>query len=241
MSSGGAPCGACKFLRRKCVSGCIFAPYFDSDQGAAHFAAVHKIFGASNVSKLLQHIPLPKRGEAVVTICYEAQARLKDPVYGCVAHIFALQQQVVNLQAELAFVQSQLANRMASHTHTHANELTTPPFIASSSSSYDHRSNQFDAAQLSISCHAVNSGAGASSSLPYSERLKEESSVSAFPAMPTYNNISASQLVEPGNFMIPEIFQRNRENEDSDDGGELQALAHELLRRNASKPLSRSS
>lgn len=95
-SSGGGsgPCGACKFLRRKCVAGCIFAPYFDSEQGAAHFAAVHKVFGASNVSKMLLHIPVHKRLDAVVTICYEAQARLRDPVYGCVAHIFALQQQV---------------------------------------------------------------------------------------------------------------------------------------------------
>ncbi|GAB4861886.1 LOB domain-containing protein 18 [Ancistrocladus abbreviatus] len=108
-SSGGGPCGACKFLRRKCVAGCIFAPYFDSEQGAAHFAAVHKVFGASNVSKLLHHIPVHKRMDAVVTISYEAQARLRDPVYGCVAHIFALQQQVVNLQAELSFLQAHLA------------------------------------------------------------------------------------------------------------------------------------
>lgn len=96
-SGGGSPCGACKFLRRKCAVGCIFSPYFDSEQGAAHFAAVHKVFGASNVSKLLQHIPANKRLDAVVTICYEAQARLRDPVYGCVAHIFALQQQVIIL------------------------------------------------------------------------------------------------------------------------------------------------
>ncbi|XP_068634113.1 LOB domain-containing protein 18-like [Aristolochia californica] len=114
---GGGPCGACKFLRRKCVNGCIFAPYFDSEQGAAHFAAVHKVFGASNVSKLLLHIPAHKRLDAVVTICYEAQARLRDPVYGCVAHIFGLQQQVVNLQAELAYMQAHLATL----------ELPSPP------------------------------------------------------------------------------------------------------------------
>ncbi|XP_052146877.1 LOB domain-containing protein 30-like [Oryza glaberrima] len=114
---GGGPCGACKFLRRKCVSGCIFAPYFDSEQGAAHFAAVHKVFGASNVSKLLLQIPAHKRPDAVVTICYEAQARLRDPVYGCVAHIFALQQQVVNLQAELTYLQAHLATL----------ELPSPP------------------------------------------------------------------------------------------------------------------
>ncbi|XP_042387861.1 LOB domain-containing protein 18-like, partial [Zingiber officinale] len=97
-AGGGGPCGACKFLRRKCVTGCIFAPYFDSEQGAAHFAAVHKVFGASNVSKLLLHIPADKRLDAVVTICYEAQAHLRDPVYSCIAHIFALQQQVCNIQ-----------------------------------------------------------------------------------------------------------------------------------------------
>ncbi len=95
--SSGAPCGACKFLRRKCVRGCIFAPYFGADQGAARFAAVHKIFGASNVAKLLLHIPMPRRCDAVLTISYEAQARLSDPVYGCVATIFALQQQVIPL------------------------------------------------------------------------------------------------------------------------------------------------
>ncbi|KAG6492753.1 hypothetical protein ZIOFF_047718 [Zingiber officinale] len=63
------------------------------DRGAAHFAAVHKVFDANNVSKLLLHIPAHKRLDAVITICYEAQARLRDPVYGCVAHIFSLQQQ----------------------------------------------------------------------------------------------------------------------------------------------------
>ncbi|GAU43126.1 hypothetical protein TSUD_348470 [Trifolium subterraneum] len=94
-NGGGGPCGACKFLRRKCIKGCIFAPYFDSDQGTVHFAAVHKVFGASNASKLLMRIPAHKRLDAVVTLCYEALARARDPVYGCVAHIFALQQQGV--------------------------------------------------------------------------------------------------------------------------------------------------
>ncbi|KAI4326553.1 hypothetical protein MLD38_031857 [Melastoma candidum] len=53
MARAGSPCGACKFLRRRCVRGCVFAPYFCHEQGAAHFAAIHKVFGASNVSKAL--------------------------------------------------------------------------------------------------------------------------------------------------------------------------------------------
>ncbi|PKA58788.1 LOB domain-containing protein 29 [Apostasia shenzhenica] len=107
MTGVGSPCGACKFLRRKCVRGCVFAPYFSHDQGAAHFAAIHKVFGASNVSKLLAHLPVSDRCEAAVSISYEAQARLHDPIYGCVSHIFALQQQVVSLQAQLASLKAQ--------------------------------------------------------------------------------------------------------------------------------------
>ncbi|KAJ0742481.1 putative transcription factor AS2-LOB family [Helianthus annuus] len=107
-AGSGSPCGACKFLRRKCAADCIFAPYFCSEQGPARFAAIHKVFGASNVSKLLLHVPAADRCEAVVTIAYEAQARIKDPVYGCVAHIFALQQQVACLQTQLMQMKAQM-------------------------------------------------------------------------------------------------------------------------------------
>ncbi|XVF80934.1 hypothetical protein PTKIN_Ptkin15bG0115400 [Pterospermum kingtungense] len=116
-TGSGSPCGACKFLRRKCSSDCIFAPYFCSEQGPARFAAIHKVFGASNVSKLLLPIPAHDRCEAVVTIAYEAQARIRDPVYGCVAHIFALQQQVAFLQAQLMQVKAQLAQNAMNNSH----------------------------------------------------------------------------------------------------------------------------
>ncbi|MFQ6627282.1 hypothetical protein Gotur_004933 [Gossypium turneri] len=118
-SSGTAsPCGACRFLRRKCTHDCIFAPYFGSEQGPAKFAAIHKVFGASNVSKLLLQIPPHDRPEAVATIAYEAQARIQDPVYGCVAHIFTLQQQVAFLQAQLMEAKAHLAqNAVTSHNN----------------------------------------------------------------------------------------------------------------------------
>ncbi|KAK6937814.1 Lateral organ boundaries, LOB, partial [Dillenia turbinata] len=122
MTGSGSPCGACKFLRRKCVRGCVFAPYFCHEQGATHFAAIHKVFGASNVSKLLAHLPVSDRCEAAVTISYEAQARLQDPIYGCVSHIFALQQQVVNLQAQLASLKEQAAQSLLNGSN-HSNPV----------------------------------------------------------------------------------------------------------------------
>ncbi|KAI7747825.1 hypothetical protein M8C21_015727, partial [Ambrosia artemisiifolia] len=105
----GSSCGACKFLRRKCTSKCIFSPYFCYPEGASHFAAIHKVFGASNVSKLLSKIPQQNRSEAAISICYEALARMQDPIYGCVAQIFALEQQIASLQEEI----DQLVNYMA--------------------------------------------------------------------------------------------------------------------------------
>ncbi|GJT75399.1 LOB domain-containing protein 4-like protein [Tanacetum coccineum] len=48
-----SPCAACKLLRRRCSQDCVFAPYFPADE-PHKFASVHKVFGASNVNKMLQ-------------------------------------------------------------------------------------------------------------------------------------------------------------------------------------------
>ncbi|XP_047339936.1 LOB domain-containing protein 30-like [Impatiens glandulifera] len=105
------PCGACRYLRKKCLDNCIFAPYFDSDKGTANFASIHNIFGARNVTKLLTNIPIDKRPDAVKTLNYEAHARLQDPIHGCVSQISGLQNQVINLQREIVCLQAQLARQ----------------------------------------------------------------------------------------------------------------------------------
>ncbi|KAJ4729283.1 putative LOB domain-containing protein [Melia azedarach] len=99
-SYSNSPCAACKFLRRKCMPDCIFAPYFPPEE-PQKFANVHKIFGASNVSKLLNEVLPHQREDAVNSLAYEAEARMKDPVYGCVGAISVLQRQVIKLQREL--------------------------------------------------------------------------------------------------------------------------------------------
>ncbi|XP_020225072.1 LOB domain-containing protein 25 [Cajanus cajan] len=99
-SYSNSPCAACKFLRRKCMPDCIFAPYFPPEE-PQKFANVHKIFGASNVSKLLNEVQPYQREDAVNSLAYEAEARIKDPVYGCVGAISVLQRQVLRLQKEL--------------------------------------------------------------------------------------------------------------------------------------------
>ncbi|KAK1408862.1 hypothetical protein QVD17_40971 [Tagetes erecta] len=139
-NNGCGPCGACKFLRRKCVKNCVFAPYFDSDQGTTHFAAVHRVFGASNASKLLLMVPPHRRFDAVVSLCYEALSRVKDPVYGCMANIFTLQQQVDNLQTELAYLRAQISTLQHLHevNPSSIDTLCSPTHMCSSTLSMVH-------------------------------------------------------------------------------------------------------
>ncbi|KAK7305919.1 hypothetical protein VNO77_43832 [Canavalia gladiata] len=105
--AGNSPCASCKLLRRRCAKDCIFAPYFPSDD-PQKFALVHKVFGASNVSKMLQELPVQKRADAVSSLVYEAHARVRDPVYGCVGAISYLQNQLSQLQMQLAVAQAEI-------------------------------------------------------------------------------------------------------------------------------------
>ncbi|KAI9122703.1 hypothetical protein K1719_006543 [Acacia pycnantha] len=104
-----SPCAACKLLRRRCANDCVFAPYFPADE-PHKFANVHKVFGASNVNKMLQELPLHQRGDAVSSMVYEANARVRDPVYGCVGAISSLQQQIDLLQTQLALAQAEVVH-----------------------------------------------------------------------------------------------------------------------------------
>ncbi|CAJ2653449.1 LOB domain-containing protein 12-like [Trifolium pratense] len=104
---GNSPCASCKLLRRRCAKDCAFAPYFPSHE-PQKFAIVHKVFGASNVSKMLQELPIHQRADAVSSLVYEANARVRDPVYGCVGAISYLQNQVSELQMQLAVAQAEI-------------------------------------------------------------------------------------------------------------------------------------
>lgn len=103
-----SPCAACKFLRRKCLPECVFAPYFPPDQ-PQKFVNVHKVFGASNVTKLLNDLHPNQREDAVTSLAYEAEMRLRDPVYGCVSVISLLQHQLKQLQMDLSCAKSELS------------------------------------------------------------------------------------------------------------------------------------
>ncbi|KAM5556110.1 LOB domain-containing protein 1-like [Rosa sericea] len=104
-----SPCAACKILRRRCVERCVLAPYFPPSD-PIKFTIAHRVFGASNIIKFLQDLPESQRADAVSSMVYEANARLRDPVYGCAGAICSLQKQVTELQSQLAKAQAELIN-----------------------------------------------------------------------------------------------------------------------------------
>ncbi|CAA2978096.1 Hypothetical predicted protein [Olea europaea subsp. europaea] len=108
MSSSNSSCAACKFLRRKCTQDCVFAPYFPPDN-PQKFDNVHRVFGASNVSKILSELNPSQREAAANSLAYEAAYRLRDPVYGCVGLIYLLYHKLRQVQHDLYNTKNKLA------------------------------------------------------------------------------------------------------------------------------------
>jgi hypothetical protein len=111
----GSPCAACKFLRRKCQPDCVFAPYFPPEN-PQKFVHVHRVFGASNVTKILNELHPYQREDAVNSLAYEADMRIRDPVYGCVGAISILQHRLRQLQQELARASYELSKYQVNST-----------------------------------------------------------------------------------------------------------------------------
>ncbi|XP_008779803.3 LOB domain-containing protein 11-like [Phoenix dactylifera] len=101
-------CAACKYQRRKCNPDCTLAPYFPADQ-QRQFLNAHRLFGVSNILKIIRHLDPVQRAEAMRSIIFQSNARAHDPVGGCYRIILELERQLERDSAELALVLRQLA------------------------------------------------------------------------------------------------------------------------------------
>ncbi|KAK9067093.1 hypothetical protein SSX86_014418 [Deinandra increscens subsp. villosa] len=110
-SSKSRPCAACKYFRRKCAEECVFAPHFPPDQ-PHKIETLHKVYGGATIGRILSELPAADRGAAVNSLVYEAEARLRDPVYGCVGYIASLQHSLRQVQTEINTAKQELATYM---------------------------------------------------------------------------------------------------------------------------------
>ncbi|KAL7161536.1 hypothetical protein ACSBR2_042075 [Camellia fascicularis] len=101
-------CAACKYQRRKCSGECPLAPYFPPDQPKM-FQNAHRLFGVSNILKILKQLDPAQKMEAMRSIIYQANIRDRFPVHGCCGVIGQLQYQIRLVEEEFHAVQEQLA------------------------------------------------------------------------------------------------------------------------------------
>ncbi len=82
-----------------------------------------QVFGVANVTKMLHELPPPHREDCVNSLAYEADARVQDPVYGCVGAISVLQQQVFTSFALAFFFSSSQSLSNSITTFSNKNHL----------------------------------------------------------------------------------------------------------------------
>ncbi|KAI0524255.1 hypothetical protein KFK09_003620 [Dendrobium nobile] len=107
-SSVSSACAACKYQRRRCTPDCTLAPHFPANN-PRQFLNVHRLFGVSNILKILKTVEPHLHKEAMASIIFQANARARDPVGGCYRIILQLQHQHEALSSELQHVLNQIS------------------------------------------------------------------------------------------------------------------------------------
>ncbi|XP_049373798.1 LOB domain-containing protein 6-like [Solanum verrucosum] len=105
--NGSQACAACKYQRRRCAPDCLLAPYFPVERNK-EFLNAHKLFGVSNLLKLLRNVEPFQRDNAMKALIFEANIRAGDPVGGCYRIIMNLQRLINLYETELQFTYNEI-------------------------------------------------------------------------------------------------------------------------------------
>ncbi|KAJ6902455.1 hypothetical protein NC651_020055 [Populus alba x Populus x berolinensis] len=198
-SSSNSPCAACKFLRRKCQPECVFAPYFPPDQ-PQKFSNVHKVFGASNVTKLLNELHPSQREDAVNSLAYEADMRLRDPVYGCVGVISLLQHQLRQLQMDLSCAKSELSKYQNLGITGHAGLIAAAAAAATATATTHHHPQN-------LGINLIGAGGGGSRDHHYHHQFFPRDQQQMMRSFDSGNNYDASLLAMNVSASIGQLSQ----------------------------------
>ncbi|RYR68664.1 hypothetical protein Ahy_A03g015148 isoform A [Arachis hypogaea] len=111
-------CAACKHQRKKCSeNNCILAPYFPANR-SREFHAVHKVFGVSNITKLVKSAKEEDRRRVVDSLIWEACCRQRDPIHGPYGEYTKVYNEYKKVFNELKIFRGQNTN-----TNTNTNRL----------------------------------------------------------------------------------------------------------------------
>ena len=130
----------------------------------------------------MQEVHESQRGDAANSLVYEANLRLRDPVYGCMGAILTLQQQVHALEAELAAVRAEIIKHRYSPAAA-SPAVNVPP--SSHASQLLAASGQRPAVSMGAAPPAVVPAASASSTTVYTAAASSSTDYSSI----THDNV----------------------------------------------------
>ncbi|XP_065876648.1 LOB domain-containing protein 2 [Euphorbia lathyris] len=111
-------CASCKHQRKKCAEDCVLAPYFPATR-TREFQAVHRVFGVSNVVKLVKTVREEDRKSVADSLVWEACCRQNDPILGPLGEYRRIQEELKLYKSQK---QTQLLNQNH-HNHNHNHQL----------------------------------------------------------------------------------------------------------------------
>lgn len=100
------PC-ACEDLRQKCTEECVLAPYLPVNK-PEKYTYLSTVYDISLVARFLMDIEPSQRQKCVDSLCFEAEARLRDPIRGSAGLIHLLKRQVQDLELQLKMAKRDL-------------------------------------------------------------------------------------------------------------------------------------
>ncbi|KDP21035.1 hypothetical protein JCGZ_21506 [Jatropha curcas] len=99
-SSNRHGCAACKHQRRKCNDNCLLKPCFGLER-IEEFQAAQRVFGISNLNKMIKSLQAQDRHKAIESVIWEASIWKKDPINGPLGQYRKLEQENQFLKNQL--------------------------------------------------------------------------------------------------------------------------------------------
>ncbi|KAI4295323.1 hypothetical protein L6164_035380 [Bauhinia variegata] len=118
--AGDGACALCRHQRRTCSANCGFREFFPAER-FEEFQNAYKLFGVSNIIKMMESVEPEQRRDCADSILTEANIWNNSPAgHGCLAYVQNLVSQVRSIELERDNVNRLLAFFRATRAHRHS-------------------------------------------------------------------------------------------------------------------------
>jgi hypothetical protein len=145
-----------------------------------------------------------QREDAVNSLAYEADMRLRDPVYGCVGVISLLQHQLRQLQMDLSCAKSELSKYQNLGINGHAGSLIAAAAAAATATATTHHHHHHP---QNLGINLIGAGGGGSRDHHYHHQFFPRDQQQMMRSFDSGNNYDASLLAMNVSASIGQLSQ----------------------------------